>query len=239
MNKSELLYHYFSNSLTKDQELLFDKLLKEDEEFKKQFEFESNLKRVVKEKRHKELKSKLNQFETKAKIEKTDKKPSFSYLKIAASIIILITAGWFGYQNFFSINYENLYSENYNSYPNTVYSITRSDSTNSPEREAFVAYEAANYQLAIEKFDKAKSKDYFNFYKAQSYLNIKQYEKAKHLLETVIKTDEEFVAESHWYIALIYIKEENKTKAIEYLNQLVEKYKYKTEEAKLLIKALD
>jgi tetratricopeptide (TPR) repeat protein len=238
VNKDELLYHYFSNSLTKDQELLFNKLIKEDDEFKKQFEFENNIKRVAKEKRHKDLRSKLSQFEDTVKIKSTDTKSSFTYLKIAASIVILITASWFGYQNVFNINYENLYSENYTYYPNTVYSITRSDSVNSLEREAFVAYEAKDYQLALEKFNTVKNKDYFDFYKAQSYLNLNQYENAKHLFETIIETNKKFIAESHWFIALVYIKEENKAKALEYLDLLVENHSYKTEEAQALIKAL-
>ena len=49
MDKELLLYNYFANQLTEDEQLLFDELLKNDMDFKAQFEFEKDLKRVIKE----------------------------------------------------------------------------------------------------------------------------------------------------------------------------------------------
>ena len=239
MNKDGLLYHYFSNSLSKAQEEQLQELLKTDVDFKKQFEFETNLRRVAKEERHKGLQSKLNQFESNISSNKTSQKSSFSFLKIAASIVVLISASWLGYQSFFGLNYADLFTENYNTYPNTVYTITRSDTINSLEREAFVAYEAEDYELALEKFNSAASKDYFNFYKGQSYLRLNNNEEAKSLFEIVIKKNEKFVGESHWYLALIHLKDKNKQRALDNLEQLVANFDYKTADAQKLIKKLD
>lgn len=238
MNRESLLYHYFSNSLTKAQEEQLQELLRTDVEFAIQFEFESNLKRVAKEKRHHDLKSKLNRFEAETVSEDILRKPNFSYLKIAASILILIAAGWFGYHNFSGTDYSNLYAENYNTYPNTVYTITRSDTINSLEREAFVAYEVEDYELALEKFKTLESKDDFNFYRAQSYLKLNKEEEAKLLFEKVILQNNRFVAESHWYMALIYIKEKDKDMALGYLDDLVTNYNYKKTDANKLIEKL-
>ena len=44
MDKELLLYHYFSDQLTDDEQLLFDELLEKDPEFKAQFEFETSIK---------------------------------------------------------------------------------------------------------------------------------------------------------------------------------------------------
>lgn len=238
MNKEDLLYYYFSNSLNAEQELLFNKLLEEDEAFKQQFEYESNLKRAIKEKRHLDLKQKLKGFETN--IEKPKKpKRKISYLSLAASVVLLISAGWFGYQSLFGFNSSKLYQENFKAYPNTVYTITRSDSINSLEREAFVAYESEAYQLAIDKFNQADSKDYFTFYKAQSFLNLGNTTKAKELFQQIIKQNKKFVAESYWYLSLSYLKENDKTNALNNLKKLVSDFNYKKNEAQKLIKELD
>ena len=59
--------------------------------------------------------------------------------------------GWFGYNSFFGTDYSSMYDDNFNTYPNTVYIITRGDTQNSIEREAFVAYESKDYKKTIEK----------------------------------------------------------------------------------------
>lgn len=238
MSNDDLLYHYFSNSLTKAQEEQLQELLKTDANFKKQFEFESNLKRAAKAERHDALKSTLNKFESHLDSGNTAKKYSFYYVKIAASFVILITAGWLGYQSFSGIDYQGMYDENYQTYPNTVYTITRGDTINSVQREAFVAYESGDYQVALDKFSEAEVKDYFTFYTAQSHLKLEQYDKAETAFKEVISQNKQFMAESHWYLALIYLKEENDPQALTNLEILVSNFDYKKTEARILIKKL-
>ena len=43
MDKETLLYQYFSNQLTSEEQEAFDELLKNDREFKEQYDFEKNL----------------------------------------------------------------------------------------------------------------------------------------------------------------------------------------------------
>ncbi len=235
MDKEELLYHYFSNSLTELQREAFEALLVSDPEFKKQFEYESDLKRAIKERKHQDLKAKLNTFEAKVSSKKSS--TSFNYIRIAASIVLLITLGWFGYQNFFGFDYDELYNSNYDTYPNTVFSITRGDTINSIEREAFVAYEAKDYNLAITKFDQLQS-NYTSFYKAQSYLALNDTKSAKALFIDAIDGNKEFVAEAKWYLALIHLKEEDKDSAIEYLKDLKANHSYNKVKVDTLLEAI-
>ncbi|MDQ7917376.1 tetratricopeptide repeat protein [Mesonia sp. MT50] len=240
MDNQELLYHYFSNSLTSEQEILFQNLLETDAKFKAQFEFEKDLKEAVKSHETDNLKAKLQEVESG--INSKQKKSIFNYsnLAIAASIAVLI--GWFGYSTFFSTNYTSLYEDNYNEYPNTVFTITRSEDQNSLEREAFVAYEAKNYQTALNTFEvlsEESPKDYIRFYKAQSYLGLEDNEKAKTLFKQITKEHQNFVAESTWYLALIAIKEKDKTQARTYLENLVVNYDYNKDKAQELLEALN
>lgn len=236
MNNEELLYLYFSDGLTASQEEVFNNLLENDAEFKAQFEFENNLKRVITDKESESFKAKLKGFE--AEHRQQTSKPKFNW-RIAASIIFFLGAGYFGYQSFFGVDYNELYQSNYTTYPNTVYSITRSDTTNSMERQAFVAYEAEDYETAIANFDKIENKisDY-NFYKAQAYLQLNDLDKAEGLLINLFNGKSQFKAEANWYLALIQLKKGNKIEAKQYLKTLILDYKYKKAEAKALLNTL-
>lgn len=239
MDREELLYRYFSNNLDAQETEQFNMLLKTDEAFKEKFNFEKKIQRLVKEEKHTNLKEKLNRFEEELEVSKTAPKPKFFYLKIAASILLLVSVGWYAYQNFSAVDYSNLYAENIDVYPNTVYPITRSDTINSFEREAFVAFETKNYSLAVKKFEAAQpSKTYFSFYKAQCYLNLNALIRAKQFFKDVVNDGKGFVKESKWYLALIAIKEQDKKTAIRYLKEVVENGGYKQNESQELLKAL-
>ncbi len=254
MENQDLLYHYFSNSLTAAQEKEFQDLLENDTEFKAQFLFEQNLKEVIKSNEIDTLKAKLQGFEKDLSATKTTRieffdsetskpiKPTFNskYFAIAASIVLLM--GWFGYNSFLGTDYSNMYNENFSAYPNTVYSITRGDTENTLEREAFVAYESKDYQKTIEKLDAIPveaTKEYFNFYKAQSYLNMDDTVNAETFFTLVLQDNRSFVAESTWYLALIALKGENKAEAKKHLENLVANFDYNKEKAKVLLKELE
>ncbi|WP_452221874.1 tetratricopeptide repeat protein [Lacinutrix salivirga] len=237
MNTEELLSLYFSNGLTPSQEDLFNDLLEKDAEFKSQFEFEKNLKRVIKDKESEAFKAKLQSFEAE---HKTVNKPGFNW-RIAASIIFFLGAGYFGYQSFFGVDYNELYETNYATYPNTLYPITRSDTINSIERQAFVAYEAEDYETALINFEKIEAENKtadHNFYKAQTYLQLNDLDKAEKLLNNLMNSKSQFKAEATWYLALIELKKGNKTEAKSYLKTLIIDYNYKKKEAKALLNAL-
>jgi len=248
MDKEQLLYNYFANSLSAEEEKQFQNLLETDLEFKKQFDFEKDLKRVVREEEKAKLKSKLQDFEKDISEEKPviklndrSKKRSFNW-SIAASVAILFGLGWFGYNTMFGADYDDLYNSNYEEYPNTVYAVTRGDTPQTMVRDAFAAYELGNYQEAIDKFNKIKSEDaidYLDFYSGQAYLSLGQLENAQKSFKTVISSNSEFSPEALWYLALTSIKKKDKTNAINYLSELVSKYDFKKEKAKELLKELE
>ena len=154
MDKELLLYRYFSDQLTDDEQLLFNDLLEKDLEFKAQFEFENDLKRVINKNQKQNLKQKLIGFEKEieAKNKSISSKPRLKNWSIAASIALLIGLGWIAYSTFSGPDYDNLYVANFETYPNTVYTITRSDADQSLERNAFAAYEASDYEKAAAAF---------------------------------------------------------------------------------------
>ncbi|WP_339715966.1 tetratricopeptide repeat protein [uncultured Kriegella sp.] len=245
MDKELLLYRYFSNQLTEQENIQLQELLKTDGDFKQQFDFQNNLKQVINDKENKELKAKLVTFENAFSQEKparTFSRPYYSKWAMAASIVLFVGLGWVAFNNFFGTNYEELYENNFQQYPNTVYSITRGESVKSIEGDAFMAYEAGSFHKALEGFQKISEEernDYVDFYMGQSCLQLNQLEKSKVHFQKVIDNTGEFAAESHWYLALIAIKQESKEKAKQQLNELISKYDYNKDKATELLFELD
>lgn len=244
MDKELLLYKYFANNLSKEEEQLFNELLESDIEFKAQFNFEKDLKQAITNKENQKLKSKLVGFEKEIQKENpiSTTKKAYRFLAIAASIAMLIGFAWMGYKDGSSSYYEDLYAANFQEYPNTAFTITRGDINESIEREAFVAYESKDYKQAVKKFQEISAVNkpsYIDFYLAQSFLKLEKGDKAKELLQTVIANQNEFVAESHWYLALIAIKEKEVETAKAELKLLTKEFDYNKEKATELLDKLN
>lgn len=244
MDKEQLLLNYFTNDLSPDQEQQFNELLATDSEFKQQFDFEKDLQGVIRDKETTDLKSKLVGFEKEFAKETPVRtlRPNYQKWAMAASIALLVTMGWIGYNNLSGPNYGNLYESNFQEYPNTVYAITRGETIESIERDAFAAYEAGNYQKAIDNFNKipAENKEeYLDFFLGQSHLNLGELQKSKTYLNSVISSDSEFIAEAHWYLALISLKEKNKEGALSNLKTLTSNYDFQKDKALELLQELE
>ncbi|WP_461532898.1 tetratricopeptide repeat protein [Sinomicrobium sp.] len=241
MNREDLLYRYFSHTLSPSQKKALDELLQSDADFRRQFEFEVNLKHAIQKTENEKLKAKLQGFE--AEIPNKTKKPSWfnsRNIAIAASVVLLI--GVAGFYHFFGLDHSALYEDNFKTYPNTVYSITRSDSENTVERQAFVAYETEDYGLALEKFKQIPADlraDYIGFYEGQALLNLGRWDEALQHFTDIVENGQSFVAESHWYLSLIYLHQKDKTNAAKHLKTLMANYTYNRDKAKALLDKLN
>jgi tetratricopeptide (TPR) repeat protein len=245
MDKEQLLYHYFSNDLNPEQEQQFNELLATDTEFKEQFDFEKDLQFVIRDKEAIDLKSKIIGFEkniSKDTPVKTLPRNNYRKWAMAASIALIVGLGYMGYNSFIGTNYGDLYNSNFQEYPNTVFAITRGETVESIERDGFAAYEAGNYQTAIDNFNKipAENKqEYLDFYLAQSHLSLGQLAEAKQFFNKAISSNSEFLPEARWYLALISIKEKDKAGAINQLRELTSNFEFNKDKALELLNELE
>lgn len=241
MDKELLLNNYFSNQLTAEQERTFNDLLDTDTEFKAQFMFEKDLQRAIRKKENQDLKVKLKGIEKEIQTtaSPSQAKSRFRPWSIAASITIFLTLGWLTYYSLSGISNQDLYNAHFEPYPNTVYSITRSDGSESVEREAFVAYESQDYERAAELFLNAgEAITHGDFYLAQVLLQLNRNEEAIELFAKSMLEDSSFEAEANWYLALAYLKENNIESAKEVLERQVSQYNFKKAKASELLESL-
>lgn len=239
MNAEEWFDTYYLNELTQDELKEFRERLETDVAFREEFEFQENLRKSIKSRERDILKTKLQQHEEARQDGHTS---GWKKWLVAASIIILIGVAGIGYFNRSGPDFDELYTQNYEVYPNTEVNITRGKNNTSLEYRAFVAYERRGYAQAIDFFLELKKGEYpkyVDFYLAQSYLATGDFEKAIAEFDMVIQDNSSFVDESNWYAALSALKLENQAVAKKHLNFLVAKDGYKTGQARAILQKLD
>ncbi len=244
MKNIDLIDKYFENNLTPKEQLLFNDLLHSDEEFKSEFVFQKDLKKVISITQTENLKSTLQNFEkninNKSKVLFLPKK-----WLVAASIILLVGFGfWFINNSYFPSN-EQLYTQNFEPYRNIVQPVVRGESINSIEYKAFVAYENKNYHKAINLYNSVDNTDadYIQFYKAMCYLSLNKTNEAINLLLPVATSsnkstsDKNFDELSNWYLGLAYLKNGENEKALSQFSLIANHptNTFKQEEAKEII----
>lgn len=242
IEKETLVLKYFEGTLSIKEQILFDKLLADDADFKSQIEFEKNVKTAIGDGERSILKKKLQHFES-ARTKTTSKKINlWKPLSIAASIAILLAASWYMYTSQMFSGESDLYVANYEIYPNTVYTITRGDvNDNSIERKAFEAYESEKYEIAINNFEDLKEQtglDYVDFYLAQSLLANGDEEKAIAIFQKIRSINSDYKAEAMWYEALAQLKLMKNQEVIAILLVLQKEGSYKKQEVKDLLEKL-
>lgn len=232
MKKNDYIEKYFEGTLTPEEAISFNKQLEEDVEFAASFEYEKNVKKALTLNERKALKQKLQSFEKPKK--------SFKWMYVAASTVILL--GLFTWNSLFTTNYDSLYSEYYQTYPNTVSPTVRGENTDNIKTNAFYAYDSGDYRKAVDLFSEIYAKDgddYAIFYKGLSYMELEKYKEALDVFELHDYNKENaFTPFFRWYKALLYIKFKNKSEAITLLEKLAETDNPQKEAATRLLKEL-
>ena len=203
-------------------------------------EFDKNLKKVITVEERKHQKAYLQSLESSL-VNKNEKK-KFNW-RVAASIAALVGLGSYFLLFNSSISNEDLYDTYFYPYENIVAPIVRDQVKLSKKGVVFSEYEQGNYKNAIDGFNQLTTQDSINvatitFYKANSYLQLKQFEKAKNLFSQIIE-NKEWEAESLWYLALTSIKLNETDAALTYLQHLKNKKTFKNDEVKKLINLMN
>lgn len=248
MKNEELIDKYFTNSLSPQEQLLFNEYLQNDEEFKSEFLFQKDLKAVVASNQREDLKKTLQNFEKKIQ----NRAPIFKLPKkwlVAASICLFLGVGsWYVKTNFFPSN-NKLFVENFQPYRNIVQPIERDSPKETIEYKAFLAYENENFYKAINLFNSIENQNgtYVSFYKAMCYLSLDKPTEAISLLLPIATSKREndnfknFKELSNWYLGLAYLKNNEKSKAISQFSILANspESSCKKEEAENILKYLN
>lgn len=235
MNHTDLIEKYIQNKATAEELAEIKRLMTEDAGFKDELSFQLELREAIKGEERQQLKERLQNLEQQKKV-----KPLFPLLwKIAAVFVIGLGLLWVFNQ---PVGYDKLYADNFEPYPNIVMPAVR-DATPDKNKQAaaFSHYDNRNYKEAVKAFEELyleDKTDYIGFYYAMSLMADNQVEKAVEILENPDREiPQKYQTQANWYLALGYLKIENKEKARTYLEKTITDDGVMTEQAlKILMK---
>ncbi len=242
MDKNELIIGYFENSLSPNQLMEFENLLKTDADFAAEVAFQKELQTSLKKEERRELKSMfsdLGEKEVRPKIKVFQLRPWLA----AASIALLVGLGsWFLFFNSPDFNTDELYAANFTPYDNVVHPIERGNELEDLKTQMFSAYEVQDYDMwfaLLAQLTTEQKDDYFDFYSAIIYMQLDNHEKAIPLLQGYINNNGELDDRATWYLALSHLKQGETKESKEALRMLIEMESFKKKTAQKLLKDLN
>ncbi|MEN8186312.1 MAG: CDC27 family protein [Bacteroidota bacterium] len=246
MDNLDLIEKYFENSLTEKEQALFDDLLKNNQNFQDEFNFQKDLKKVITVNQRESLKSTLQGFEKK--LRKT-RVIQLKHWAAAASVILILGLGYLIFQTSFNNSSEKIYADYFEPYRNIIHPVVRGERADTIEAIAFAAYENGKYYKAINLFNSVENTDadYIKFYEAMCYLKLNKIQEAIDLLLPIATSSNmeesrfNFKQKANWYLGLAYLKNGERNKAISQFSILANYPEdvYKKEKAKIILERLD
>ncbi len=209
MDTEQLMQKYFNNTINQKEQLVFDDLLLNDENFKKEFQEFNDMHSVIKKETKNLLKQELKN------LDKINKTSYFYKIMIAASFAMLLSVGSYFMFTDNSLSNDELFASNFSPCKNVMHPVVRGKENLSQIEKSFVYYENGNYSKFIEIIATSnyKSLDY-NFYIANAYLANNNPKEAKLILEDYLDSKAiKFPAKAHWYLGLVYLKLNDLSKA--------------------------
>lgn len=243
-NKIELIEKYLMGEMSIKEQVEFEEVLRNDTELMKEFTLRKGINEAVNEEDVIELRDKLEDIGGSINFTKKKSLRIYRYSSVAAVLILLIVLANKYFNPFNKMEQKDIFETYYQVYP----SINGNRSVNDSELNqnlfyAFNYYEENKYDKAAEYFIKIFEEDRTNilcqFYLAMSLIEIEKiYEAEEHLIDLTQKQNHLFWEQSHWYLALIYIKKGKNDTAKSFLNKIINENMVNKNEAELILDSL-
>ncbi len=236
MDKELLIQKYLQGTLSETEEQLFQEYLEKDPSFADHIPFYEELHYAFAKADYDQTKTQLQSFY------KEEKQSLWRKWSIAATVLVLMSVGSLWFFNTINSN-ETLYAHYFEPYKNVVQPIVRGEVEKNTKVLAFMAYDDGDYDTAIVYINQLledQPEAIFALYKANAQLQTDQTEAAIVTLESHIKKTDTIYAQAQWYLALSYLKLDNKEATKGHLNTLLQTHSnFKNKEAIALLKSLE
>lgn len=228
--------HYFNGQISKEEFLQLEALLEQDRAFKEDFYAQLELRQALANDRHSELRKRFGRLEQK-------NTPRTKWYLYAASVTILLGLGFFLYKA--QPDPKGLYAEYFEAYPNVVAPTVRnsSDLEEGTRARAFRLYDKGDYAEAAGLFKTLYDQthgDHAFFYHSVSLMAVGETQAAITALEGhQWKEPDTFRTRVHWYLALGYLRLEQREKALTHLKPVAESGVPLAKQAKEIMQKLE
>ncbi|MFO8235672.1 MAG: hypothetical protein R6U04_09745 [Bacteroidales bacterium] len=161
----------------------------------------------------------------------------------AASLTLLLGIGGIGYFHMNSPkNPEEVFEEHYEPYQATISFRSGNEEINSLLVRAYQYYQEEKYTTALTLFDQILEQEQdmgVLLYSGISLMEIDRYYEAEQSFAMVVKNDNNlFIEQAKWYLAMCYIKTNEKTEAEKLLADLAQNSQFYDEQAEKVMRDL-
>jgi len=228
-NRAELIEKYLDGTLSREEQLLFDKALT-DEQFRKDLMFQAQLLDQLNELESQELLSRIKSNTTDSPADKPKATIRFlpQALKISAAVLLLLSALYF-LNPFGAADYTKQINEYMIDYPVSI--IERGEGTNEKTssqssdvllKEALKAYANNDYVLAVDKFNKLQSEaEKIQLNHACALIRTNKSNEAINILRPLCASAVTSIADNaNWYLAIAYLQNNELQRSIDLLNEI-------------------
>lgn len=244
-DKFVLLEEYLDGLLSKQERILFEEILRSDSVLMKEFLLRKNINEALQEVDIIELRHTLDGILSNDHTTKRIYKNSIFVASLAACIALIVIFSWISFFSFPKLTNQELFADNYSKYP--VVTCFRSN-TNITKKDllicsAFEAYESNHYAKSQKYFYKLRKTDNANymieFYLALCELELNNLGESEKLLIDLTNTRNHiFWEQTHWYLALLYLKQDDVEKAKKVFEVIIKDEMCRKTEAESILKSL-
>ena len=241
-DKELLIEAYFTETLTTSQQQQMDWLLQNDVTFSEAFNFEKEIRDTVIYNERQELKKR---FRTLDKQEVKPVRQQARWWYAAASILILIGAGWFFLDKQSGVTAEKLYAQYMEPYPNMVTPMVRGDiPADKVMSEALMLYDKRAYSesaVLLQQVYNEHPNDQTAFYLAICQLMLQKPREAITLLEARDWKNTSYFSPVvvNWYWGLAYLQLGDGEQALPRFKLVAESDDSLSAEARNVVNALE
>lgn len=241
----ERIEQYLAGNLTDSEKLAFEAEIAGNAELRELVALHQHLDHGLKDEGADKLSAMLKQVDSEQQKSKTKgKKPlKISYTAIfsfAAAMIAIVCIPFYFIFFVEDIEMDNLkmYAAKYETYP-SHFTLRGGSSRDTLLSLAYAYYDNEEYSQAIPVFDNiladSASDLRSTFYLGLSYLGLEQFDQTLPLLQEVSSSTSPYKDAALWYSGLVYLKQNNRPKAVEVFKKLSKgKGKYAREGAEVL-----
>ena len=245
LKRQELIDNYLDGKLGKTEVEEIEQKLASDADFREVLNLEKAARKIVQTAGRANLRSKLEGFEAEAAAPVRRLFP-LRALAIAASILALIAAGLWLFQNNQPSTPQAIFADYFEPYRNPIFTRSGENNQENTWKTATEAYASGDYAKAIDAFRESLNYEetityLANFYLGLSYLSqdSPQPQEAITALDQVFTSDNDYHQQALWYKALAYLNQNNKSQAILSLKELLNQGDFKRLEAENILNSLE
>lgn len=244
-NKFDLIEKYLMNEMSVREQIEFERLLKNDSDLMREYLLRKDINEAVLEDDVMSLRDNLDKIINDKPIKSRFIKNSYIYSAVAAVIIIVIVVYSIYLIPHLGRDEKDVFQTYYSPYTAIMSFRSATDQTEIEKilYDAFNFYDERKYEAASDYFKIVLEKDNTN-YMSQFYLSICEIEKnnfkraEKYLNDLILKNDNILWEQSHWYLALVYIKQNENANAERVLKKIVKENMTQKSEAEIILKIL-